>query len=30
MPALIYAVMDWLAGRQGAIEAELARRHLAS
>jgi hypothetical protein len=25
----IYAAMDWLAGRQDAIEAELARRHLA-
>jgi hypothetical protein len=25
----IYAAMDWLEGRQGAIEAELARRHLA-
>jgi hypothetical protein len=25
----IYAAMDWLAGRQEAIEAELARRHLA-
>ncbi|HYZ56272.1 MAG TPA: IS1634 family transposase [Streptosporangiaceae bacterium] len=25
----IYATMDWLAGRQEAIEAELARRHLA-
>jgi len=24
MPALIYAAMDWLEGRQGAIEAELA------
>ena len=24
----IYAAMDWLAGRQDAIEAELARRHL--
>jgi hypothetical protein len=24
----VYAAMDWLAGRQGAIEAELARRHL--
>jgi hypothetical protein len=26
----IYAAMDWLEGRQDAIEAELARRHLAS
>jgi hypothetical protein len=26
----IYAAMDWLAGRQDAIEAELARRHLAA
>jgi hypothetical protein len=25
----IYAAMDWLGGRQDAIEAELARRHLA-
>jgi hypothetical protein len=25
----IYAAMDWLAGRQDAVEAELARRHLA-
>jgi hypothetical protein len=25
----IYAAMDWLAGRQDAIEAQLARRHLA-
>jgi hypothetical protein len=25
----IYAAMDWLAGRQDGIEAELARRHLA-
>src|SRR6184192_1848905 len=25
----IYAAMDWLAGRQDAIEAKLARRHLA-
>jgi hypothetical protein len=25
----IYVAMDWLAGRQDAIEAELARRHLA-
>ncbi len=25
----IYAAMDWLAGRQDAIEAELARRHQA-
>jgi hypothetical protein len=25
----IYAAMDWLEDRQGAIEAELARRHLA-
>jgi Transposase DDE domain len=24
----VYAAMDWLAGRQDAIEAELARRHL--
>jgi len=26
----IYAAMDWLEGRQDAIEAELARRHLAA
>src|SRR4029077_8123417 len=26
----IYAAMDWLAGRQDDIEAELARRHLAT
>jgi len=25
----IYAAMDWLGGRQDAIEADLARRHLA-
>jgi hypothetical protein len=25
----VYAAMDWLAGRQDAIEAKLARRHLA-
>jgi hypothetical protein len=30
MPALLYAAMDWLEGRQGAVEAELGRRHLAS
>ena len=30
MPALIYAAMDWLEGCQGAVEAELGRRHLAS
>jgi len=28
-PAEVYAAMDWLRGRQDAIEAELARRHLA-
>jgi hypothetical protein len=28
-PAQVYAAMDWLRGRQDAIEAELARRHLA-
>jgi hypothetical protein len=27
-PAEVYAAMDWLRGRQDAIEAELARRHL--
>ncbi|HEY6276766.1 MAG TPA: IS1634 family transposase [Streptosporangiaceae bacterium] len=27
-PGRIYAAMDWLAGRQDAIEAELAARHL--
>jgi hypothetical protein len=28
-PAEVYAAMDWMRGRQDAIEAELARRHLA-
>src|SRR5258706_10075156 len=28
-PAEVYAAMDWLRARQHAIEAELARRHLA-
>jgi hypothetical protein len=28
-PAEVYAAMDWLRSRQDAIEAELARRHLA-
>ncbi len=28
-PAEVYAAMDWLRGHQDAIEAELARRHLA-
>jgi hypothetical protein len=28
-PGRVYAAMDWLAGRQDAIEAGLARRHLA-
>ena len=28
-PAEVYAAMDWLRARQDAIEAELARRHLA-
>jgi hypothetical protein len=28
-PAEVYQAMDWLRGRQDAIEAELARRHLA-